>query len=79
MTTPCPRCGGTTWFCFDGNDRSCMNCGYVKYGGSNNDDVYAEVMEQAPGQSHGPGCDCKDCVFFRYEAEVDRQRELMRR
>lgn len=56
-----------------------MNCGYVRYGESNNDDLHDNLMEQAPVQRHGPGCGCKDCMFYRYEAEVDRQRELLGR
>lgn len=75
MTSPCPRCGCTSWWPFDGNDVSCMACGNVMPGKSNNDDLHANLMEQAPG--HGPNCSCKGCRFFRYEAEVNRQRELL--
>jgi hypothetical protein len=58
---------------FDGNDVSCLSCGNVKEGASNNDDLHANLM------GHGPSCDCKDCISFRYEAEMSRQRELLRK
>lgn len=77
MPDPCPRCGCTFWLPFDGKDISCLRCGNVEYGGANNDDLHANLMEQAPGGHHGPNCRCKECMFFRYEAEVDRQRELL--
>lgn len=73
MPDPCPRCGGKFWP-FDGNDVSCMTCGYVKEGESNHDDLYAEVMRQPPSGRHGPDCDCWGCRW--YYGTVPRQEGL---
>jgi len=72
MPSPCPRCGGTYWWEFDYNDVSCMTCGYIKVGESNQDDLCANLMAQPPSTGHGPDCDCKGCRF----GSVPRQEGL---
>lgn len=71
----CPHCGGTQFWPFDTNgDVSCMSCGYIKEGESNNDDLCANLMVEVPNTGHGPDCDCKGCRW-RYGA-VPRQEGL---
>jgi hypothetical protein len=77
VNNACPHCGGRWWQSFEDGDLICGHCGYVVDRGQGTDRACAMLMEQEPGQGHGPDCQCRACVAIRWDVmQTLRRREL---